>query len=528
MTSFLDRRGVFVACAVLTLLTATLVWHASLVVDGTRYFWLDDDQMVSMRYARNLAQGEGLVWNPGERVEGYTSVGWALVMAAVHLLPVSEAKTALVVKIVAWLLACCVVLLTDRLLRWFVPASGLARLCALLALILSGDLLFWSSNGFETPLLTVIFLATLLRLLRESDEQSSRAFTYLMIGLLPIARSDAYYLAAGLIVVALGSQTDWRPLLWKIPLAAAIPAVHVLLRHAYYGDWLPNTYYLKVAGIDNLFVRGTSYLKSFAAVYAMPLILAGAGIWWSGERRRWWIVAGALLAPAYVLLVGADMFPHFRFLAPWIPVLLVLATVAATQIGGSGTRAEQMLLSTILVTTAVWGVHGKQSLRAMISDNGMPRHSLVVGLMAARFTRPEASIAVFGAGTAPYFSNRYGIDLLGKTDPEVARLPGRAGAPTGHGKFDIDASLARHPDLLLTLWSADFAVPPGDDETFGAPRRDDSDYVVALMTAPRFLDEYRNNAIPLEPLLRATAVYVRAGSAELEDVHKWQLPRLGS
>ena len=44
--------------------------RTSLVLDGTRYFWLDDDQMVSRRYARNLAEGVGFVWNPGERVEG--------------------------------------------------------------------------------------------------------------------------------------------------------------------------------------------------------------------------------------------------------------------------------------------------------------------------------------------------------------------------------------------------------------------------------------------------------------------------
>ena len=37
------------------------------------HWWLDDDAMIpSMRYARNLAQGTGVVWNAGERVEGYT------------------------------------------------------------------------------------------------------------------------------------------------------------------------------------------------------------------------------------------------------------------------------------------------------------------------------------------------------------------------------------------------------------------------------------------------------------------------
>ena len=45
--------------------------HASVIVNGSRVFYLDDVEMVAMRYGRNLAEGLGLVWNPGERVEGF-------------------------------------------------------------------------------------------------------------------------------------------------------------------------------------------------------------------------------------------------------------------------------------------------------------------------------------------------------------------------------------------------------------------------------------------------------------------------
>lgn len=55
-------------------------------VRGIRHYYLGDDAMISMRYAYNLAHGRGFVWNPGEYVQGYTNLGWALVMAAVHWL----------------------------------------------------------------------------------------------------------------------------------------------------------------------------------------------------------------------------------------------------------------------------------------------------------------------------------------------------------------------------------------------------------------------------------------------------------
>src|SRR5690349_13096546 len=61
------------ALALVTISIGATTRAGSIVIDGHRYYALDDDQMIAMRYARNLAGGQGLVWNPGERVEGYTS-----------------------------------------------------------------------------------------------------------------------------------------------------------------------------------------------------------------------------------------------------------------------------------------------------------------------------------------------------------------------------------------------------------------------------------------------------------------------
>ena len=87
------------------------------MVDGQRIFWLDDDQMISMRYARHVAEGLGPVWNPGERVEGYTNPAWMLVMAGVHLVPMPDGTTSAVVKLLALGLGFWVLVLSGRLLR---------------------------------------------------------------------------------------------------------------------------------------------------------------------------------------------------------------------------------------------------------------------------------------------------------------------------------------------------------------------------------------------------------------------------
>lgn len=47
--------------------------------------FIQDDAFISFRYAYNLVNGIGLVWNEGERIEGYTNFLWTLAMSIPHL-----------------------------------------------------------------------------------------------------------------------------------------------------------------------------------------------------------------------------------------------------------------------------------------------------------------------------------------------------------------------------------------------------------------------------------------------------------
>jgi hypothetical protein len=71
----------FVAWAVLFIHRSSFV-----AIDGQRYYSLFDDGMISMRYGWNFAHGAGLVWNVGERIEGYTNPLMTLYMALASLI----------------------------------------------------------------------------------------------------------------------------------------------------------------------------------------------------------------------------------------------------------------------------------------------------------------------------------------------------------------------------------------------------------------------------------------------------------
>ena len=49
------------------LVVMAVVWAVRL---AWKVKWTGDDAFISFRYAANWAAGHGLVWNPGERVEG--------------------------------------------------------------------------------------------------------------------------------------------------------------------------------------------------------------------------------------------------------------------------------------------------------------------------------------------------------------------------------------------------------------------------------------------------------------------------
>jgi hypothetical protein len=245
---------------------------ASRLIDGTRWFLLDDDMMISMRYARNLAEGNGLVWNPGERVEGYTNFLWTVVMAGVHLLRASDPHVALVVKGVNFGLLTASLYLAIRLLRIFAPRSLIATPLLLVTLITCADVLLWSVWGFETTLLTFLNLLFVFRVAQQKHD----ILAYGALALIPLTRGDGVYVFAGNALIAiLLSKTPTKTII-LLALAILPTAAHFGFRRWYYGDWLPNTYYLKVHGLEDPYRRGSMYARNFLLHYSVVLTLATA------------------------------------------------------------------------------------------------------------------------------------------------------------------------------------------------------------------------------------------------------------
>jgi hypothetical protein len=132
-----------------------------------------------------------------------------------------------------------------------------------------------------------------------------------------------------------------------------------------------------------------------------------------------------------------------------------------------------------------------------------------------RASAADARAADFRAGAVPYFSRLRAIDLLGRADAHVARLPAHAGATVpGHNKFDFSYSLGRlEPDYVV----ANFALPV-DPERMRWAARGDYGFTGALYWDPIFRAHCLEHPLPV-PTWRS--IFVCDWSAELARAGAW-------
>ena len=313
---------------------------------ATRVYTLFDDAMISMRYAQNLAAGKGLTWNVGlPPVEGFTNPSWTLWMAFVQLIGVSPPAAGLWVSLSSAGLVFGSAFAIRALARQMYPEDRPLTVLAFWATATYYPLVFWSLRGMEVGLATLLLsIAVLLSLHLQTRFERRRLA--LLAGVLCLAVLTRLELLApaGLIAafLALRIPHQRRAIGWGLaaPLLGTIAGA-TALRFAYFGEWLPNTYYLKLGGValGTRLARGALGLASVSAIHLGGLLLFVAfGLWQRRGRLR---AEEALLLALYSLLsgysmwVGGDAWDFYgfanRFVTPGVPLLMLLALRFVTE-----------------------------------------------------------------------------------------------------------------------------------------------------------------------------------------------------
>ena len=302
------------------------------------YRFLCDDAFISFRYAHNLAAGHGLVFNPGfARVEGYTNFLWVVVLAAFDA---CGAKPEHVAPVLSMLLTVVLWGLVARA-AWRWTPSGPFRFAILLPtawLAVTRSVAVWSTSGLETRLFEVLVVAGVFRLIDDlsavsGGERRRIPIASVTLALAALTRPDGLLIGGAAMATAAAVLAMRRRLRFGDVAAHAlvfggIVGAHLLFRHAYYGDWVPNTYYAKVGG-RSWWEMGSAYLACFAIEYAawlwIPLLFAGVRGFLADRRAEAPLLLAAAVVPhlLYVASIGGDHF-EFRPVDLYFPFLFVL------------------------------------------------------------------------------------------------------------------------------------------------------------------------------------------------------------
>jgi len=433
------------ACAVLALAVAALfAWNVQ------RTWFLSDDAFISFRYARNLVDGLGLVWNPAERVEGYTNFSWVLLMAAGMRLGLEPEVLANGLGV-----ACGVGVLIAAFAFAARGRSLLSPWPWLLVLVLAASRSFaaWCTGGLETMLFTLLVFLGFARLLVPGEWRARDALVCsLCFAGAALTRPEGLlfgFLAAGCLVLdlVLGRRSARTVLLWLVPLGVLVGA-HFAFRRAYYGAWLPNTFHAKVGGL--WLEQGRRYLGYFHGCYRigwfLPLALAAL---FGASRRAAGSIALVLLAySGYVLAVGGDLF-ELRFAVHVFPLfywLLVEGLATLTAWGATRRRVVVPALVAPGVALALLGtthlgfdrvpgnrfglqtVEGIDQYTRKRQDEGRTLRDAIERGALPR----DLVLCVGGAGAVPYYTRWTTVDRRGLNDATIARMPVAQHGLVGH------------------------------------------------------------------------------------------------
>ncbi|MCX6304439.1 MAG: hypothetical protein NT040_05690 [Bacteroidetes bacterium] len=352
------RQGSWAIYILALLYYLAFIIRTGFPVGDVTFFSLFDDAMIAMRYARNMAEGHGLVWNTGEYIEGYTNFLWTLWMAVIHLFPVAESKTSLLVALSGALILLVNIHIIRKIASEF-TANPFVILSSMALVAFSYSLIYWTLRGMEVGIICLFLNYAILLALQLQRKFTNRKFVLLLAvgGLMLLTRTDClllFMITGSWVAFSVDAPRKRTTILLFAGTLVLFLGGHTIFRLLYYHDPLPNTFYLKVSGtpMTDRVLRGLLvYFKWLVSFFIPVLIILLTGIVTQLRKmmdtRYLLLVTPFLMMSAYSVYVGGDAWEWMpyanRYITLTIPVLLVF-TVIVLQKTVAGMNSMRLLL----------------------------------------------------------------------------------------------------------------------------------------------------------------------------------------
>ena len=477
-------------------------------------FWFQnvDDAYISFRYGKNLMDGHGLVYNPGEYVEGYTNFLWTVITAP--FTKIKSVDISIFALSLGLIFSIINIFILTRITRQFsdlfpVKPAYLILLPAIF-FVIDDSIAFWAIGGMEFPMYTLFILAAAYYYFKINDKPNNYIIMTVFLMLCTLTRPEGnmiFVITMFHFLLFRKSIKSWGKKFLMISMYYGLFAlVYYGFKYFYYGQIIPNTFYAKgVTDISMNLLLGFKYLALCIGtrLYIFIFILFVPFKKVYKDFKQSYLLLFTIVYIMYILFVGGDWMIANRFFVPIIPFLYILSAIglvyAINKIISIGPRYEAVkykianigipFLSALLFFVTLSLLEYKELI---INDENFKYEYQwsMFGKWLKMNVSPNTVIAVGPAGKIPYYSELYTIDMWGLNNSYISKTSSKR-LQAGHKKFNFEYVLSLNPEFIIGYAGfTDEDIPPRY-EKFNAPEEKYQSIDVVF----RLKKKYRNTNI---------------------------------
>ena len=407
------------------------------------YGWSSDDQYISYRYAKNLADGNGLVFNIGEQVEGYSNFLFVVSLAIFRLMGID---VIFISKLVGMLFG-----YATLVLMWRISESSEERFYMLFLLALSGPMAFYAVSGMET----VMFAFFIMLSVYMYSKERFRTMSGIIMGLTALTRTEGFVVPVTLFIYSLLknrkkaiSKKELAPFL--IFLLVYTP--YLLWKLSYYGEFLSSPYYAKAAeNRIGLLLSGGLYLTKyiFLGTGGLLILLLLFHKNWDEKYKLFLFVT--LVYMAFIVYVGGDQLALLRFFVHIQPLIFLLVSWQLPKVFRNFNHMTVVAVFLLMIMPSiVYSVYETDHVMSRVRVGQYIEQFMEVGVWM-RYNLPYGTILFDDVGAIPYYSDFVIYDTVGLVSKDLALVKIQE-----NDTYLAEYALSKEPDYILIYVEPDF------------------------------------------------------------------------
>ena len=445
------------------------------------YHFLVDDVYISLRYARNLANGYGLVFNTdgSPPVEGYTNFLWVMMETLLFVAGFSDETLLHIIRIAGIVLGIGAVIVTYKLMR-ILDFDHHTSLIAILLLCVFPEFSFWSVGGLETTLYIFLLMLALYVYISERKSGKAHVWSMVLLFLLSLSRPEGFFIAGVIILYHLlqgmltkSIKQSFLSILPGLILFIIFFGAYFIWRYNMYGYLFPNTFYAKkIAYLDQIFYRSQQIAKFVGPLFPF-FAIASIGYFQFHKKfayEKLLLFTLLLTLIAFCYLARSEWMPGHRYELPFVPLLLIFFSAGLTKIsydeGKSFGSSQRKLIIPLCLLLFFGGFLISRFNALPIKGNEfgkqLNRAHVPLGKWLKRHAPANASYASWDMGAVPYFSGLHTIVDINRE--------GLLNTHTTHNGYNIDRLISLNPSFLVLPPNTTYVRPKDILEFYAHPK----------------------------------------------------------